>query len=238
MDLPKICPNCNSGYIKFSGVGTEKIESEISRLFPQAKIKMLDNEPDQNIKDADIFISTSAVIKQKDYNFGLIAVLLIDNYLNRVDFRASEKTFCLLTGLLALTAKMLVIQTKLPRQTCFQALIKNDPDIFYNQELKARKQLNFPPYRHMALIKLKGKTAEKVKAAAIFLFEKLNMSNTQKSIKIISVNPAQHAKLRGNFYWQVLVSSPDAEKLSKFLKINLKDFSHSGIIVTVDIDPL
>lgn len=238
MDSPKICPNCNSGYIKFLGTGTEKIESEIYRLFPQARIKTLDNRVQADIKDADIFISTSAVIKQKDYNFGLVGVLSIDNFLNRIDFRSSEKTFALLTGLLGLTEKKLVIQTKFPRHFCFQALIKNDVNIFYNEELLQRKQLNFPPHKHMALIKLRGKNEEKVKEGAFSLFGKLNLANTGKSIKIISVNPGQYPKLRGNFYWNILVSSSDVKKICKFLKINLKDFPHSGIIITVDVDPL
>ena len=238
MDAPKICPSCNSGYIKFSGAGTEKIESELSRLFPQAKIKRLDTNVRTDIKDADIFISTSAVIKQKHYKFGLIGVFSIDNSLNRIDFRSSEKTFALLIGLLSLTGKKLIIQTKLPRHYCFQSLIKNDVDIFYNEELNQRKQLDFPPYKHLGLVKLRGKNEVKVKEAALSLFEKLNKPDKGKSIKIISVNCAERPKLRGNFYWHVLASSADVKKLSKFLKINLKDFPHSGIIVTVDVDPL
>jgi primosomal protein N' (replication factor Y) len=237
-DSPKICPSCNSGYIKFSGVGFEKIESEISRLFPQAKIKRLDTFADTDIIDADICIATSAVIKHKDYKFGLVGVLSIDNSLNRIDFRSSEKTFGLLIGLLSLTEKKLIIQTRVPSHYCFQALMKNDVNIFYDEELRLRKQLNFPPYKHMALVKLRGKDADKVKQAANSLFEKLNKANSGKIIKIVSVNPAQQFKLRGNFYWQVLASSSDVKKLNKFLKINLKDFSCSGIIVTVDVDPL
>jgi len=238
MDSPKICPSCNSGYIKFSGMGTQKLESELSRLFPQSKIKRLDSNARTGIEDADIFISTSAVIKQKEHKFGLVGVLSIDNSLNRIDFRSSEKTFALLMGLAGLTEKKLIIQTKLPRHYVFESLIKNDVNIFYNEELRLRKQLNFPPYRHMALVKLRGKSQQKVKENALSLFEKLNKANAGKSIKIVSVNPAQRSKLRGNFYWHVLASSDNVKRLSKFLKINLKDFPHSGIIVTVDVDPL
>ena len=238
MEPPKICPQCNSGYIKYSGTGTEKVESELSRIFPTAKIKRIDTPEHLDIQEADIFVATSAVIKHHGYNFDLIGTLGIDNSLNRVDFRSSEKAFNLLSGLLGLTDKKFIIQTSVPGHYCFQALVKNDINLFYEEELKHRKHLKFPPYKHMALVKLRGKIEERVKKAALVLFEKLSSCNKDRDIRIISPNPGHHAKLRGNFYWQVLISSNSTKKVSKFLKLNLKDFRHSGIIVTVDIDPL
>jgi len=238
MHSPSICPNCNSGYIKYAGAGTEKIESELSRIFAQARIKRLESQERLDIKDADIFVATSSIIKQTDYNFDLIGVLLIDNALNRIDFRSSEKAFALLVGLLGLTEKKMVIETSLPHHHCFQALIKKDLNLFYEEESKQRRQLNFPPYRHMILVKLRGLKDERVKEASYALFERLNQCNKNKGIKIVSVNPGQPAKLRGNFYWQLLIISDNVIKVSEFLKINLKNFRHSGIIVTVDVDPL
>lgn len=248
MELVKICPHCNAGYIKFSGTGTERIESEISRIFAQAKVKLLDDKLGPESSDADIFVATSSVIRRtpRDYsledrdkwlNFDLIGILGIDNSLNRIDLRSSEKTFSLLVGLLGLTDKKLVIQTGLSGHHCFQALLRNDPAIFYNQELKQRRQLDFPPFSHLALIKLRGKKEEKVKEAGFSLFEKLKARHN-KAINVLSLNPGHPAKLRGNFYWQILLSAKKAEKISAFLKINLKDFSSSGIIVTPDVDPL
>jgi len=238
MQAPVICTICNSGYIKYSGEGTEKIESELSRIFAQARIKRLDKDERLDPRDADIVVATSSVIKQADYKFGLTGVLSIDNALNRIDLRAAEKTFALLSGLLRLTEKKLVIQTGLSGHHCFQALLKKDPDIFYDEELRERKQLHFPPYSHMVLVKLRGRKEEKVREASSALFERLNKINKNKGIKIISVNPGQPPKLRGNFYRQILVISNNAGRASAFLKINLKSFRHSGIIVTVDVDPL
>jgi primosomal protein N' (replication factor Y) len=235
---PKICPICNSGYIKYFGAGTEKIESELSRIFPQAKIKRLEGQEDINLNNADIFIATSSVIRQTGVKFDLTGVLAIDNSLNRIDLRASEKTFALLIGLLQLTGKQLIIQTNLPNHHCFQALLKKDIGLFYSQELNFRKELDFPPYNHIALIKLRAKTEGKVEEASLHLFQRLNKVNKIKGIKISSVNRGEPAKLRGNFYWQILTSCRDVAKLNTFLKINLKDFLHSGIIVTVDVDPI
>ncbi|MCX5706181.1 MAG: hypothetical protein NTW13_00650, partial [Candidatus Omnitrophica bacterium] len=173
----------------------------------------------------------------ENLNFDLIGILNIDNSLNRVDFRAAEKAFSLLMGLVSLTNKKIIIQTSFPEQHAFEALLKMNPGIFYLKELKTRKQLGFPPYKHLALVKLRAKNLDKVKKAAQDLFEKIKKA-TPKGVKVISLSPAQPEKLRGNFYWQILLSATDQKKLSVFLKRNLKESRYSGIIVTVDIDPV
>lgn len=238
MPPPSICPQCNAGYIKYLGVGTEKIESELSRIFPQARIIQLDEQKDIDIGSADIFISTQSILRDTDYNFDLIGILDIDNSLNHVDFRASEKTFQILSGILRLTDKKIIIQTYLSRHHCFQALLNQDADIFYNQELIQRKQLKFPPYQHIGLLKIRGSKEARVEEIANSLFLQLSEESRDRGVKIVSVNRSQPAKLRGNFYWQILTRAGSALKLSKFLKMRLKDVPHSGIIATVDIDPL
>jgi primosomal protein N' (replication factor Y) len=236
---PQICPNCNAGYIKYSGAGTQKLESEVARIYPQARIRMLDRQRYAgDIQEADIYICGQASLRHTDYNFGLIGILSIDGSLNRVDFRAAEKTYHLLNGILRLTDKRAVIQTSLSRHHVFSALLNQDYELFYKNELAQRRQLNFPPYRHLGLVKIRAKIEEKAKDAAHGLFQRLKEANRGKDINIISVNRGEPAKLRGNFYWQILVKCRCALTLSKFLKMHLKDAPRSGIIVTVDIDPL
>jgi len=236
MEVPKICPSCRSGYIKYSGLGTEKIESELARIFPQARIKIIDENVD-DLSTADIFVSTSSIIKHQGLSFDLIGVIAIDNSLNRVDFRAGEKTFALLMALASLASKKMIIQSANANHHCFQAVVKNDVQIFLKEELKQRKQLNFAPYKHMILLKLRGVSLDKVKKAAFDLFEKLSRIKSP-GIKILSLNPGQPAKLRGNFYYQILTRASSVEKAVKFLKLHLKEGHFSGIIVTVDVDPV
>lgn len=239
MEAPNICPSCNAGYIKYSGIGTEKVESELARIFPQAAVKILgEQKGNVGFSEADIFVATGSVIRQQGLlSFDLIGVLAIDNLLNRVDFRSAEKTFSLLMGLISLISKKIIIQSANANHHCFQALIKNDPQLFYKEELKQRKQLNFAPFKHMILVKLRGSSLEKVKKAASDLFQRLNNIKIS-SIKILSLNPGQPAKLRGNFYYQILMRAASAEKASHFLKLHLKEWHYSGIIVTVDVDPV
>ncbi|MFH1397088.1 MAG: primosomal protein N' [Candidatus Omnitrophota bacterium] len=235
---PKICPECNSGYIRYCGIGTEKIESELSRIFPQARIKLVEAGNDIDIQSADIFISTQDIIRHTAFKFDLVGVLAIDNSLNHFDFRSSEKTFSILAGLSELTDKLIIIQTGYPTHHVFKAIETGNPDIFYAEELKQRKPLGLAPYKHLGAVRLRGKKENKVKESAHILFDKLNRIKNKKGTKVISVSPGVHPKLRGNYYWQVLLSSDDPKGIVKFLKINLKGFKHSGIIVTVDIDPV
>ncbi len=236
MPKPDICPQCNSGYIRYSGLGTEKIESEISRIFPSARIKRLESS-DFKIEEADIFVSTSSIIKECDYRFELVGVLAIDNSLHRVDFRAAEKAFSLLCGLLGLTKRKLIIQTSIPNHHVFSAIHKNDFDIFYLDELNQRKSLGFPPFKHLGMVKLRSPFRDKVKLVASEVFEHLKESKSG-GVKVLSMSPGPPEKLSGNYYYQVMLKANSALSISRFLAKNLKGGSHRSAVVTIDIDPL
>jgi primosomal protein N' (replication factor Y) len=225
MPLPKICPHCNAGYIKYFGLGTEKVENELARIFPQARI------------GNDILVTTAAVINRPELEFNLVGVLAVDNALNRVDFAATEKIFYLLAGVVNLSAKKVIIQSANVNHHIFQALINNDPEVFYQQELKSRKQLGLPPYKHTVLLKIRGAELEKVKKSAQEIFQRLN--NIKSSpLKLLSLGPGEPAKLRGNFYYQIFTRTANLEKSCNFLKLHLKERHFLGIIVTVDVDPV
>ncbi len=238
MEPPNICPKCNSAYIRYSGAGTEKIESELSREFPQARIKRVDKLDQLEINAADIFIATEVIFGYPQCDFDFSAALFIDNSLNRPDLRAAERTLALLLNLLRLTKVKMFIRTGLAHHHCLRAIANNDIKMFYEEELKERRQLGFPPYQHLALVKVRGMREAQVKETAGGIFKGLKEKNKNNKIKIVSLNPGQPPKLRGNFYWQILLRSDNARRISRFLKIHLKYFSHSGIIVTVDVDPL
>lgn len=235
--VPEVCPQCKAGYIRYSGAGTEKLESELYRNFPQARIRILEKEQDANQQEADILVATEYVIKEWRTAFDLVGVISIDSSLDRIDFRAAERTFSILQGLIGLAAGKAVIQTYLPQHHVFRSFLEQDPAVFYNEELRQRKQLAFPPYSHLGLIRLRGKSESRVKDAAEALFASLR-TKARPGIKTASLNPGQPPKLRGNYYWQILLNAKDARRMSRFIKSCLKDFRQSSIIVTVDIDPV
>jgi primosomal protein N' (replication factor Y) (superfamily II helicase) len=237
---PLICPHCNSGYIKYSGVGVEKVESELARIFPQAEIERLKDGPaqDEALKEADIFVSTSRVMKRSGFSFDLVVGLGIDNTLNRPELRAGERGLALLSGLLSLSRKKLVVETGFTDHPSLAWLAGGDNRSFYENELKERKQLNFPPYRNLISLRLRGKNEEKVRNSSSALFEKLKKEIPEKKAKFISSCASIPSKVRGNFCWQILMSTRDVAGLVRPLKISLKRFPHSGIIITIDVDPL
>ncbi|MFA6350562.1 MAG: primosomal protein N' [Candidatus Omnitrophota bacterium] len=234
----KICPKCNAGYIRYSGSGVEKLESEIAKIFPQAKIKIIDDKFNVDTAEADIFIATQIVLKKECANFDLTGVLGIDNTFNRPDFRSTEKSMHLLEGLLAITGKKMIIQTRYPSHHCFSALAKNDPEIFYKEELKERKQLKFPPFTHFILIKIRSPKDDKAKEACSRLFDKLKQSALPNGIELINFAAAPVPKLRGNYYWQIMIKASQPKKAGLIIKKHLAGMSHSGIIVIVDVDPV
>jgi primosomal protein N' (replication factor Y) len=238
MEPPKLCPQCNAGYIKYSGGGTEKAESELARLFPQALIRLLGDKHSWQDTGPGIYIATQSVFTSPPPDgFYLTCCLSVDNTLNHVDFRSAEKAFDQLTALRAITTGMMVIQTKIPDHYVLAALASNVHDAFYAKELSLRVQLDFPPVRHFCLVRCRGKVEEKVCKTAQELFSALSQS-APRTVKIVSVNAGIPPKLRGNFHWNILISTAHPEKASSFLKKSLKKSKRSGIIVTVDMDPV
>jgi primosomal protein N' (replication factor Y) (superfamily II helicase) len=236
MAPPKLCPKCSSGYIKYGGAGTEKVESELARMFPSARLAIISREAPSDLNSADIFVSTQSVLSHGEYAFDLSCVLALDNSLNHADFRATERAFSLLTGLAAITRREMIIQTTVPGHYAVRAVENADPGVFYEQELALRKQLLFPPFRHFCLIKCRGVSDERTRDAANALHGIVS-SAKRKPVTAVSVNPGQPAQMRGQFYWQLLLSAVDPVKASAFIKNCLNDFRRSGIIVTVDMDP-
>lgn len=226
MPVPKICPFCQAGYIKYFGLGTEKVMSELARIFPSARL------------GEDLVVSTGAGAgHQRGASFDLVGVLGIDDLLNRVDFMAAEKAYAMLSGVAHLTCGKIIVQSLNQRHHCLQALVNNDPELFFKTELKTRKQLKFSPFSHLIMLKLRGKDAAKVKAAAEVLFDRLTKSKTN-SLKLLWLHPGQPPKLRGNYYYQILMRAAKVPAAVRFLKLHLKEWHFSSIIMTIDVDPV
>ncbi|MFH1577582.1 MAG: primosomal protein N', partial [Candidatus Omnitrophota bacterium] len=235
---PRICPNCNSGYIRYTGLGTEKLESELYRLYPQVNIARMDKDEEVISKDAQIIVATESIFKHKISDLGLIGVISPDTVLNRPDFRATERMFTLLLHLSCLTDNLLLIQTNFSQHYCFQALTQKNIELFYETELAFRRQSKLPPFTHIIIVKLRGRDEERVSSAAEELFNALEHANQDKSIKIVSFSKQISHKKRDRFYEQILIKTKSAPRAVNFIKKGLADFRRSGIIVTVDVDPI
>lgn len=233
----EMCPQCNSDYIRYLGVGTERIESEAHRLFPQAKILRLDSDRKIKPDNFSILIATQIILKEPlSVSADLVAALQIDTALNRLDFRAAEKTFSILVRLLSLAKQKFIIQTHNPQHYSIQAAASADFEMFYKQELKVRRSLGFPPFRHFISVMLRGKSEERVKSAAVYLAEILNKTKP-KSIDLFEAQPDIPAKLRGNYRWCILLKGRNVKSLNHLIRSGIKKFKKkSGIIISVNVD--
>jgi len=232
-----LCPQCESDYIRYSGAGTEKIESEIHRLFPQKKILRLDSEKNIKPDNFDILIATQIILKESaSLSADLVAVLQVDNSLNRLDFRAAEKTFAILARLLKLAKQRLIIQTHNREHYAIKSAVTADFDSFYKEELKFRRGLGFPPFRHFVLIGLRGKSEERVKASAITLAKDLEKYKS-RVVEIFEPQPDIPAKLRGNYRWCVLLKAKKIEDIHRLIQKTRREFKKkSGIIISINVD--
>ncbi len=254
---PQICPQCNSNYLRYFGLGTEKVESELHRLFPQARIARMDTDVTSK-KDAhkkilaefkegkiDILVGTQMVAKGLDFpRVSLVGVVSADTALNLPDFRSGERTFNLLTQVggragRGKTEGRVIIQTYVPQHDAIIASIKHDYHQFYQREIKSRKTLRLPPFAHLVNLTLRGRNQKKVQGLAKELSIRLKKKRPTKSIQVIGPAPAVVSRVRGNFRWNVLLKGKCTFELVKVLRKVLTDFKrYKGTILTVDVDPI
>ena len=244
----QVCPQCSSGAIHFFRAGTEAVEQEVRKAYPEARVKRFDadstarkNAHQQILGEfeqqkIDILIGTQMVSKGLDFpNVTLVGVIAADTALNLPDFRASEQTFSLLTqvagrsGRAELEGKV-VIQTYMPEHYCIAAAQKHDYLDFYAQEVVARDALRYPPFAHVAILLLRGKDEQAVIDAAHAARDQLEMWQTDQehisqgpkaeetSVEILGPAPAPLSKIERKFRWHLLLKSTDAQKIGRLSK--------------------
>jgi primosomal protein N' (replication factor Y) len=223
--LPVDCPNCLSSHLRFSGIGTQKVEDEVKRFFPQAAVLRWDRDVTRRRyaheellstfrgRKADILIGTQMIAKGLDLPWVTLAgIINADTGLNFPDFRAGERTFqllCQVAGRAGRGVKVgkVIIQTYSPENYAVQAAAKHDYVSFYNQEINYRQQYNYPPFsRFIRLVyahtndKLCQKEAEKVSG---LLLDKKREEMTEWNL--IGPIPAFASRVRGRYRWQIII---------------------------------
>lgn len=245
---PEICPQCNAAYVRYSGSGTQRLESELHRLFPSARTLRMDTDAlrtkaSPRYQEADILAGTQIISKVHFADKpGLVGIVSLDNLLNMPDFRATEHAFRFLMQFVSLLKKggSLLIQTYFPENYILKFVEQRNYSKFYKQELAQRKDLNLPPFKHIITLTLRGKNESTLTAQA----EKLTSSLLKKKprgVDIIGPLPAPISKLRGKYQQNVIIKTKNVFSTNKFLKENLGGFTKSkidNIPLTVDVDPL
>lgn len=253
-DPPALCPQCNSSSIAFFGTGTQRIEKEVADSIPNARIIRYDRDSvvkrgshEELFKTfaegkANILIGTQMVAKGLDIaNVTLVGVVSADTALRLPDFRAAERTFQLLTQVAGRAGRhhlpgKVIIQTYDPENYAIRSSARHDYDDFYQEEIKYRQELNYPPYSKLINLMFSGKEVNKVKKIAEDA--KQLLSNRIKT-GILGPAPAVITRLRGSWRYQILLKGENLEKLREAVKESLaKLVVPIEIRLTIDVEPM
>ncbi|MDD5449002.1 MAG: primosomal protein N' [Candidatus Omnitrophica bacterium] len=254
VDVPRICPSCKGAYIKFSGSGTQKVESELHRLFPSARIARMDTDATskkgshERILDAfkegkiDILVGTQMIAKGLDFpQVSLVGVISADTSLNLPDFRASERTFDLLTQVAGRAGRgeapaEVIIQSYAPDNYAVVAASRHDYEAFYEKEVPTRRFLGFPPYNRLIKFTFRAGKEEKAKKAASDFAARIRGI---KVFKVLGPVPSPLIKVRGSYRWNVFLKFRTDKDFSLQLRPLVAEFKKGrGAYMTVDVDPI
>jgi primosomal protein N' (replication factor Y) (superfamily II helicase) len=207
---PSACPNqkCKNPAIRYSGLGTQKVEDALGKLFPHARIKRMDADTMKRKDDyrkvlgdfrtgkTDILVGTQMIAKGLHFpNVTLVGIIYADLALHQPDFRAGERTFQLLTQVAGRAGRgdvegEVFVQAFAPFHPAIQYARRHDFNGFYEQEIEFREQLKYPPVSRVALLTLKGRNEEKVKFSAEHLKKILESKVQSQKSKVMQTGGA------------------------------------------------
>lgn len=261
--LDNICPECGQNSIRYSGYGTQRIEDELSRLFPEARVLRMDADTTskkfshQKLFDSfsngeyDILIGTQMVAKGLDFpNVTLVGVVNADNSLYDENYTAQEKSFDLITQVVGRSGRrnengFAVIQTINPYNEVIKYASKQDYHSFYENEIALRKVLTYPPFCDIYSVSFISEDENNAALCAKAFFEFLVKLNKEEysSEKIIVLGPsaAKISKLNNEYRYRLAVKCKNSKIVRKMLNDILNRLSkikeYSGVSVSVDLNP-
>ena len=251
----RICEKCRENYVKYSGMGTERVESELYRYFPEARIDRMDTDTTRKRgsherflgrfkkHETNILVGTQMIAKGHDFPMvTLVGVVSADTTLNLPDFRAAERTFNLLTQVAGRAGRgdeggEVIIQTYTPEHYAITAASKHDYHVFYDKEIGIRKELGLPPFRGISRLIISGRKEERVIEAAKGLAG--TVKKKMKDIELLGPAPAVISKVMNRYRWNLILKSKEQEKSSLELKSILAGIKKPfGVSISVDVDPI
>ena len=258
--LPTRCKKCDSDRIALEGLGTEKLEETLVAAFPEAKIARLDRDVASGkqiekvldrvrSREVDILVGTQMVTKGHDLPFvTLVGVINADAALSIPDFRASERAFQLLVQVAGRAGRgdtpgRVLVQTYDPEHHAIKFAARHDVNGFIERELRDRKELAYPPFSRMALVRVDALDEKEAQAATALLASAARAAARTGEIGAVTVlgpTPAPIAKVRNRFRFRVMLRSNSREHLRKAtLAIHTATGQLSRAVrVAIDVDPV
>lgn len=258
--VPVVCPNeaCRNPEIRYAGLGTQRVEETLGKLFPHARTVRMDSDALKRKDDyrrilgdfrtgkIDILLGTQMIAKGLHFpNVTLVGIIYADLALHQPDFRAGERTFQLLTQVSGRAGRgdvegEVFVQAFAPFHPSIQFARRHDFVGFYEQELEFRQQLKYPPVGRVALLTLKGRNEEKVKFSAEHIRKELDKVLTEfREIIIAGPAPAPLTRAETYYRYQLMLRTPRMTKLSRTLaQLVQAQALPDDVTLSVDIDPV
>lgn len=261
--LDNVCPECGKNSIRYSGYGTQRIEDELERLFPDASVLRMDADTTsakfshQKLFDAfsrgdyDILIGTQMVAKGLDFpNVTLVGVVNADNSLYDESYLANERSFDLITQVVGRSGRRAeagkaVIQTINPYNDVIEYASKQDYKSFFANEIQLRKLLTYPPFCDIYFISFICEDENKAALCAKSFFENLVELNrtdyVNEKLIVLGPSPSKISKLKNNYRYGLTLKCKNSKSVRKMLNDILKNIGkikeYKSVSVSVDLNP-
>lgn len=253
-----VCPECHSTKIRYFGTGTQKLEQEINKLFPEASTirmdidtvtkknsheEILDKFKNENI---DILIGTQMVVKGHHFpNVTLVGVIAADSSLNIDDYRANERTFQILTQVAGRAGReqldgKVIIQTYNPDNFSIICAQKQDYKMFYNTEIALREQLKYPPFCDIILIGFNSLNEKEIIEASTRVYNYLKARLGEQEFYVLKPMPSPIDKIQNRFRWRIIIKGNMTESANSVINTCLKKFydsNYKNTRISVDVNP-
>ncbi len=263
---PVKCPECGSEYIRYFGIGTERVEEMTRKYFPEARVARMDADTMGKkgsyektlgmMKEGkiDILIGTQMISKGLDFkNVTLVGIIAADTTLNLPDFRSPERAFQLVTQVAGRAGRgeykgNVILQTYDPDHYSIKCSKEHDFNKFYKEEIKIREEFEYPPYTNLISILLYGRNnirvSESINKMGRLLKENIHWLDLEEINNIMSgPYPAPLEKIRNQFRWQIILKIEDKymnlmkETIKKICLENEYNINMKDIKMSIDINP-
>ncbi len=257
-DPPRACPSCTAGRVRMLGVGSERVEAELRRLFPAARARRMDSDTMQRREDyedtlsafgrgeLDVLVGTQMIAKGLDFpRVTLVGIVSADVSLHLPDFRAAERTFQLIAQVAGRAGRgvlpgRIVVQTASPEHPAIRLAARHDFDAFARAEDVLRAELGYPPHGRLVRAVVEDSDDKRVEETATRAAELLRAALAGTSTSVLGPARAPLALLRGRHRWHVLVKAPvdahaDFERARDVLATLAEERARPR--VTIDVDP-
>jgi primosomal protein N' (replication factor Y) len=256
---PDKCPECHELGLEGHGFGTERLATELALLLPVARIERIDSDISgrtgarNRIFEAlrkgeiDVLVGTQMITKGFDFpGVTLVAAVAADLALNMPDFRSAERTFQLLTQVAGRAGRgdwpgQVIIQTFAPNHYSIRAARNQDYSKFMLRELQLRRELSYPPYARMALVRIEGENPRKVEGVASAA-SSMMVRASSPAMRVLGPAPAPIERIKGRYRWQLVVKAPAISDLHRTLSTMRATLgpqaADAGVHISIDIDPI